>query len=173
MSTDKISRQLTWSAALIVSLHPSFSGPSYDSTLNMLHKNALGLSTIDWREFKDIIQSPKRTARVILKRSDMRRFAVSAKSHLSLFLVLLPSRGELKIFWFAMSSTAPLLISSAPRSVVPIRCRSMTSYNTWHFQRLLVKSPTRYDAGLGQGRPCPRRKERARALSSRTGRHRD
>jgi hypothetical protein len=62
----------------------------------MLHKNALGLSTIVWREFKEIIQSPKRTARVILKRSDMRRFAVSAKSHLSLYLVLL--RGELKIF---------------------------------------------------------------------------
>jgi len=62
----------------------------------MLHENALGLSTIIWREFKERIQSPKRTARVILKRSDMRRFAVSAKSHLSLYLVLL--RGELKIF---------------------------------------------------------------------------
>ena len=62
----------------------------------MLHENALGLSTIVWREFKERIQSPKRTARVILKRSDMRRFAVSAKSHLSLYLVLL--RGELKFF---------------------------------------------------------------------------
>jgi hypothetical protein len=62
----------------------------------MLHENALGLSTIVWREFKERIQSPKRTARVILKRSDMRRFAVSSKSRLSLYLVLL--RGELKIF---------------------------------------------------------------------------
>ena len=65
-ATDIISRQLTRSAALIVSLHPSSSGLSYDSTLNMLHKNALGLSTIVWREFKERIQSPKRTARVIL-----------------------------------------------------------------------------------------------------------
>ena len=89
-----LERQL--SAELIVSVHPSSSGLIYDSTLNMLHKNALGLSTIVWREFKERIQSPKRTARVILKRSDMRRFAVSAKSHLSLYLVLL--RGELKIF---------------------------------------------------------------------------
>jgi hypothetical protein len=36
------------------------------------------------------------TARVILKRSDGRRFAVTSRSHLSLYLVLL--RGELKIF---------------------------------------------------------------------------
>jgi hypothetical protein len=71
----------------MVSLNPSSSGLSYDSTLNMLHKNALGLSTIVWRELKERIQSPKRTARVILKRSDMRRFAVSAKSNLSLYLV--------------------------------------------------------------------------------------
>jgi hypothetical protein len=54
----------------------------------MLHENALGLSTIVWRGFKKRIQSPQRMARVILKRSDMRRFVVSAKSHLSLYLVL-------------------------------------------------------------------------------------
>jgi 5-formaminoimidazole-4-carboxamide-1-beta-D-ribofuranosyl 5'-monophosphate synthetase len=62
----------------------------------MLHENALGLSTIVWREFKERIQNPKRTARVILKRSDMLRFVVSAKSHFSLYLVML--RGELEIF---------------------------------------------------------------------------
>ena len=60
---------------------------------------------------------------------------------------------SLKFFWFAMSSTAPSLVSSAPRSVVPIRCRSTTSYNTWPCQGLLVKSPTRYEAGLGHGAP--------------------
>jgi hypothetical protein len=79
-------------AALIVSVHPSFSGLNYDSTLNLLHENALGRSTIIWREF----ERPQRTASVILKLSDRRRFAVTSRSHLSLFLVLL--RGELKIF---------------------------------------------------------------------------
>jgi hypothetical protein len=62
----------------------------------MLHENALGLSTIVWRDIKERIQSTKRTTRVKLKRSDMRKFAVSAKSHLSLYLVLF--RGELKVF---------------------------------------------------------------------------
>jgi hypothetical protein len=58
----------------------------------MLHENALGRSTIIWREF----EGPQRTASVILKRLDRRRFAVTSHSHFSLFLVLL--RGELKIF---------------------------------------------------------------------------
>jgi hypothetical protein len=67
----------TWSAALIASLHtPSSSELNYDSTLHILCENALGLSTIDWREF----ESPLRTAKVILKRSDGRKFRFTARS---------------------------------------------------------------------------------------------
>ncbi len=82
----------TWSAALIASLHtPSSSELNYDSTLHILRENALGLSTIDRREF----ESPLSTAKVILKRSDGRKFRVTARSPLSLYLVLL--RGELNV----------------------------------------------------------------------------
>jgi hypothetical protein len=58
----------------------------------MLHENTLRLSTIVWREF----EGQQRMARVILKRSDRRRFAVTSRSHLPFYLVL--CLGEIKIF---------------------------------------------------------------------------
>jgi hypothetical protein len=58
----------------------------------MLYQNALGLSTIVWREF----ECPKKTARVILKRSDGWTYVVTSRSHLSLYPVLL--LGEFEIF---------------------------------------------------------------------------
>jgi hypothetical protein len=51
----------------------------------------MGFPQIVWKEFK----GPQRTARVILKKSDRRRFGVTPRSPMSVYLVLLC--GELKI----------------------------------------------------------------------------